>query len=194
MTHHTEQVVDKIHYRLSHREVLDQLSILFKEEISNREAEQVQSKKAHRRQSSLSSPIKGPQPRTTNTTQSLQSLESFLRRLGISSSSSLTANELTSEKRSELADILHRSTSMWAEMPLYESLGSSDAAKELLTFILHADSYAEPSLVDQIEKEQLSDLEKELAAIQKDIEQVDLNVLVEPDRSRDKFIEEWTST
>src|SRR4051794_33331688 len=130
MTRSTEQETNNIQYRQSHREVLDQLSILFKEEVSSREAEQLQSKKAHRRQSSLSSPIKNPQPRTSNTTQSLQSLESFLRRLGISPSSSLTANELALEKRTELADILHHNLSVAAEMSLYESLGSSDEAKE----------------------------------------------------------------
>lgn len=191
MTRSTEQETDKIRYRQSHREVLDQLSILFKEEVSSREAEQIQTKKAHRRQSSLSSPIKAPQARTSNTTKTLQSLESFLRRLGISPSASLTANELAIEKRTELADILHHNLSVAAEMPLYEFLGSSDEAKELLTAILHADSHAEPSLVDVTQKEHLGDLERELAVIQKDIERVNLNVLVEPDRSRDKFIEKW---
>jgi hypothetical protein len=191
MTRSTEQETDKIRYRQSHREVLDQLSILFIEEVSSREAEQIQTKKTHRRQSSLSSPIKAPQTRTSSTTQSLQSLESFLRRLGISPSASLTANELAIVKRTELADILHHSLSVAAEMPLYESLGSSDEAKELLTAILHADSHAEPSLVDVTQKEHLGDLERELAVIQKDIERVNLNVLVEPDRSRDKFIDKW---
>ncbi|EED21784.1 conserved hypothetical protein [Talaromyces stipitatus ATCC 10500] len=193
MTHETEQEIDKVYYRQSHREALDQLSVLFKEEISSREAEQVQIKKAHRRHSSLSSPMKAPQPRTSIEEESLQSLESFLRRLGISPSSSLTAHELASEKKSELADIIHHNISIAAEMPLYETLGSNDAAKELLASILHADSHAQPSLVDHIEKEHLSDLEKELAVIQKDIEQLDLNVLVEPDRSRDKFVEKWSS-
>lgn len=191
MTRSTEQETNDIQYRQSHREVLDQLSVLFKEEVSNLEAEQIQSKKAHRRQSSLSSPIKAPQPRTSNAAQSLQSLESLLRRLGISPSASLTATDLALEKRTELADILHHNLSVAAEMPLYESLGSSDEANELLTSILHADSHAEPSLVDVTQKEHLSDLEKELAAIQKDIERVNLNVLVEPDRSRDKFIDKW---
>jgi hypothetical protein len=191
MTRSTEQEIDKIQYRQSHREALDQLSILFKEEVSNREAEQIQTKKAHRRQSSLSSPIKPPQRQSSIVTRSLQSLESFLRRLGISPSASLTANELALEKRTELADILHHNLSLGAEMPLYESLGSSDEAKQLLTSILHADSHAEPSLVDVTRKEHLSDLERELAAIQKDIERVNLNVLVEPDKSRDKFIEKW---
>lgn len=191
MTRSTEQEIASMQYRQSHRDTLDQLSILFKEEVASREAEQIQTKKAHRRQSSLSSPIKASQPRSSNVTQSLQSLESFLRRLGISPSASLSANELALEKRAELADILHHNLSVAAIMPLYESLGPSDEAKELLTSVLHADSHAEPSLVDVTQKEHLSDLERELAAIQKDIEHVNLNVLVEPDRSHDKFMEKW---
>lgn len=191
MTRSTEEEINRIKYRQSHREALDQLSILFKEEVISREAEQIQTKKAHRRHSSLSSPMKAPEPRSSSVTQPLQSLESFLRRLGISPSASLTANDLVLEKRTELADILHHNLSVAAEMPLYESLGPSDEAKGLLTSILHADSHAEPSLVDVTQKEHLSDLERELAAIQKDVEHVNMNVLVEPDRSRDKFIERW---
>ncbi|QGA17965.1 hypothetical protein EYB26_005642 [Talaromyces marneffei] len=192
MTRSTEQEVNNIQYRQSHREALDQMSTLFKEEVSSREAEHIQNKKAHRRQSSLSSPVKAPQPRTSNVvTQSLQSSESFLRRFGITPSTSLSARELALEKRTELADILHHNLSVAAEMPLYETLGSSDEAKQLLTSILHADSHAEPSLVDVAQKEHLSDLEKELATIQKDIEHIGLNVLVEPNRSHDKFIKKW---
>ncbi|KAF4974338.1 hypothetical protein F66182_17657, partial [Fusarium sp. NRRL 66182] len=133
MTRSTEQKIDSMQYRQSHRDTLDQLCILFKEEVTSREAEQIETKKAHRRQSSLSSPIKAPQPRSSSITQSLQSLESFLRRLGISPSASLSANELALEKRAELADILHHNLSVTAIMPLYESLGPSDEAKQLLT-------------------------------------------------------------
>lgn len=191
MTRSTEQETNKVQHRQSHREALDQLLVLFKEEISSQEAEQIQTKKAHRRQSSLSSPIKAPQPRGSNTTQSLPSLESFLRRFGISPSASLTAKDLALEKRIELADILHHNLSVAAEMPLYETLGSCDEAKELLTSILHADSHAEPSLVDVTQKGYLDELERELATIQKDIERVNLNVAVEPDKYRDKFTEKW---
>lgn len=197
MTNSTRQQVNEVRYHQSHREALDQLSALFRDEITTFEVEQIQSKKSHRRSSSMPSfsPSKAPQPRTSySTTQAYPALESFLRRFGISSSSlsaSIPLKDLVSAKRSEMTDLLHHNLSMSAELPLYESLGSSDEAKELLTSILQADSHAEPSLLDHNQRHRLAELEKELMSIRKQIEDVDLGSLAELDRARDKFVDRW---
>jgi hypothetical protein len=191
MTRSTKQDVDKILYRQSHREALDQLSVFFKEEITDKQAVEIQSKKSHRRESSISS-IRAQPSRPTQSQPQAPALESFLRRLGISTSlqGEDSLADIISDKRSEMAEILRHN----ADMPLLASLGSSDEAKELLTTTLQAtgSSYtSEPSLVDQAQKGRLADLEKELMVIQKEIEGVDLGMLAEPDRFREKFIEKW---
>lgn len=195
MTRSTEEDVNKLLYRQSHREALDQLSALFKEEIMDKQVGQVQNRKSHRRESSISSMRLQP-PRPTQSQSQLQALESFLRRLGISTTiqGDISLAEVVSEKRSGMTEILYNNLKGSAEMPLLASLGSSDEAKELLTSTLQASdsSYsAEPSLVDPVQKGHLTELDKELAVLQKGIEGVDLDILAEPNRLREKFIEKW---
>ncbi|OKL60749.1 hypothetical protein UA08_04397 [Talaromyces atroroseus] len=196
MTRSTKQNVDRVLYYQSHREALDQLSALFRKEITSKQAMETQSKKSHRRESSISS-IKVQTSKPTQSQPEAQALESFLRRLGISTAlhGEESLADIISEKRSEMARIVcHNSIGMSAEMPLLASLGSTDEAKELLTCTLHANdsSYAsEPSLADPVQQGNLANLEKELMVIQKEIERVDLGMLAEPDRFRDKFIEKW---
>lgn len=187
MTRSNEDVTTTIRHHQSHCETLKQLSALFREEVSTYKSETAV-KKTHGRALSLSSPVKPSQSESQS--QSPQSLESFLRRLGIDPSTQNTA-ELVSEKRSELVNLLHHDLGVAAEKPLHEPLGLIAEATALLTSVLQADSNGELSLVNASEKERLDELESELSSLQRDIENLDLSVLNQPDRSRDKFVEKW---
>lgn len=85
-----------------------------------------------------------------------------------------------------------RNLSFSADLPLVDHLGPTDRAKELLTSTLHVDSAFQLSLANSIQKERLADLEKQLGRVQKGIEAVNMDILTQRDKLREKFIERWS--
>jgi hypothetical protein len=195
MTTSTEMATDQLLYRQSYLEALDALSISYKKEMSHKISDQPSTKSHHRRKSSLGFTASS-QPTSPGPNLQMPAMESFLRRLGVSIPNDASTERdslanLMSEKRHRMEEFL-QNLSVSADLPLVDHLGPTDRAKELLTSTLQADSAFTLSLVDSSQKERLADLEKQLGIVQKGMEAVDMDILTQRDRFREKFMERWS--
>lgn len=125
-----------------------------------------------------------------------QALEGFLRRLGISLDSVCKPPEQGGgkdslyEKKLRMLERLHN-LGIAADTPLVAHLSSADQAAQLLDSSLHADSSFRVSLSDVSQEQKLASLEEELGLVQKGIEGINLDVLYQRDKTREKFMERW---
>lgn len=81
--------------------------------------------------------------------------------------------------------------SIGTDSPLAAHLNPTDQATELLKSALYSDSSYEVSLLDASQEESVSALEKKLGFVQKGIEGVNLDILLQRDKAQEKFLERW---
>lgn len=126
-------------------------------------------------------------------------LESLLRRIGVIPESVLRPRvkgggvEELHEKRTHMSNTVHGLGSA-VESPLVTQMELSDRTSRLLASSLRADSYFETSLRDPGHVEALLDLETDLASLQRGVQGLKLDVLHQRDRTRDRFLERWSSS
>ncbi|KAF5862846.1 hypothetical protein ETB97_011086 [Aspergillus alliaceus] len=125
-----------------------------------------------------------------------QILAAVLRRTGLTFESLFQPKEngrdvnALSEKRQHIIDCLH-DYGIAADTPLVADMISSDRATRLLSSSLRANSHFTTLLTNAAHEAQLSELESNLARIQKGIEFLDLDVLFRHNEDREKLTERW---
>jgi hypothetical protein len=82
---------------------------------------------------------------------------------------------------------------MAVDTPLVTQLAPADRALHLLSSVLHANSDYEVSLRDPELEKALSGLEGELGELQMGVQGLDMDVLHQRDKTRDRFLERWGS-
>jgi hypothetical protein len=81
---------------------------------------------------------------------------------------------------------------MAVDAPLFTQLAPADSALHLLASGLHANSHYEVSLRDPKLEKALAGLESELGELQNGVRGLDLDVLHQRDKTRDRFLERWS--
>lgn len=174
-----------------------QLATLYQTEVGNPLATQPPSRRESLRRRSMQPGLLLTAPRTNTTSQPEQpALESLLRRSGVSPESVIRPRaedggaQCLHEKRIQLSETL-RALGMAVDKPLVSQLVPADKALHLLSSALHANSRYEVSLRDMELEEALAGLESELGELQKGVQGLDMDVLHQRDKTRDRFLERW---
>ncbi|KAJ5898588.1 hypothetical protein N7504_008876 [Penicillium tannophilum] len=189
----TTQLAD----RESSCELLEQIATLYQAEIVSRLVTQPSSRRESIRRRSLQPGMILGAARTPAPMPEQPSLETLLRRLGLSPESVLHPRAEDGgaqglyEKRIHMSETI-RNLEIAAELPLVVHLGHSDSSSQLLASSLHGNSRFETSLRDSGQEGALLGLETELASLQKGVERLDLNVLHQRDKTQAKFLERWS--
>lgn len=129
-----------------------------------------------------------------------QAIAGVLRRIGLSVDSVFQLEEQRGkddcgenalfDRKQHIVECL-RNIRLGAKLPLVAELIPSDQASQLLASALSEDSRFKTSLLDVEQDQKLSELESQLGRLQKGIERLNLDVLHQRDRSREKFMEKW---
>ncbi|PGH17995.1 hypothetical protein AJ80_04616 [Polytolypa hystricis UAMH7299] len=199
----SEQLAKRLQARQSHRLALNQLAATYKSELHDRRPEKPTKPKVQRRSSIRASysasAVRGTVERRLSLSgdDSAPSLESLLRRLGISLSALLegdshqAACHILNEKRQRMLDTLENLHSA-AESSLAPYMGAADTASQLLSSPLLVDSNFTASLSNSTHEQRLSSLESQIGVLQKGINGLNMEVLHQGDRAQGKFIERWS--
>lgn len=197
MTTSKETITKQLNERESSCELLEQLATLYQTEVGNPLATQPPSRRESLRRRSMQPGLLLTAPRTNTTSQPEQpALESLLRRSGVSPESVIRPRaedggaQCLHEKRIQLSETL-RALGMAVDKPLVSQLVPADKALHLLSSALHANSRYEVSLRDMELEEALAGLESELGELQKGVQGLDMDVLHQRDKTRDRFLERW---
>ncbi|KAJ5178911.1 hypothetical protein N7492_002121 [Penicillium capsulatum] len=196
MTLNKQSMTRKLADRESSCELLEQLASLYQSETASQLASQPSSRRESLRRRSLQAGVFLAANREPAVMPEQPALENLLRRIGVSPKSVLRprtaeggAHELH-EKRLHMSETLQR-VGISVDSPLVARLTPTENASQLLASSLHANSHFETSLRDPWQEEALSVLETELASLQKGVQGLNLDVLHQRDKLRDKFLERW---
>lgn len=197
MTHSKETLTKQLNERESSCELLEQLASLYQAEVGNPLVTQPPSRRESLRRRSMQ-PGLLPAARRNNPAAAPEqhALESLLRRIGISPESVIRPRgedggiQGLYEKRIQLSETL-RALGTAGDTPLVNQLAPADSALHLLASALHANSRYEISLRDPELEQALSGMESELGELQRGVQGLDMNVLHQRDKTRDRFLEKW---
>lgn len=199
MTHSKESLTKQLSQRESSCELLEQLASLYQAEVSNSLVTQPPSRRESLRRRSMQPGLLLTAPRSKPAAIPDQpALESLLRRIGIVPESVIRpraedgGTQGLYEKRIQLSETL-RALGTAVDAPLVNGLAPGDKAQHLLASALHANSHYETSLRDPELEKALSGLESELGELQRGVQGLDMDVLHQRDKTRDRFLEKWGS-
>ena len=194
MTSSTEAIRESLLDSQLYRETLEKFAGTYRSEIGNQASAQP-TKGGPLRRDNLpeAAPKASDSDKRQNTSTEPSSLERFLRRLGVpgdlSSGTSDSTDSLCNKRHDMLEFLSH--LSIGTDSPLAAHLNPTDQATELLKSALYSDSSYEVSLLDASQEESVSALEKKLGFVQKGIEGVNLDILLQRDKAQEKFLERW---
>ncbi|KAJ5102903.1 hypothetical protein N7532_003432 [Penicillium argentinense] len=177
-------------------ELLEQLASLYQAETATPLVPQPSARRESLRRRSLQPGMVLSAARNSASMPDQPALENLLRRIGVSSESVLRpwqeggGAQGLHEKRIQMAETL-RDLGAAVDSPLVGQLAVSDHAAQLLESSLHANSSFETSLPDPGQRKALSDLEGELASLQKGVQGINLEVLHQRDRCQARLLERW---
>lgn len=189
----TAQLAD----RESSCELLEQIATLYQAETANQLVTQPPSRRESIRRRSLQPGMILGAARNPAPMPEQPSLETLLRRVGLSPESVLHPRAEDGgaqglyEKRILMSENI-RNLEIAAGLPLVAHLGHSDSSSQLLASSLHGNSLFETSLRDSGQEGALLGLESELASLQKGVEGLNLTVLHQRDKTHAKFLERWS--
>lgn len=199
MTHSKESLTKQLSQRESSCELLEQLASLYQTEVGNALVTQPPSRRESLRRRSMQPGLLLTPPRSNPAAIHDQpGLESLLRRIGIVPESVIRpragdgGTQGLHEKRIQLSETL-RALSTAVDAPLVNGLAPADKAQHLLVSALHANSHYETSLRDPELEKALSGLESELGELQRGVQGLNMDVLHQRDKTRDRFLEKWGS-
>ncbi|WEW57939.1 Vacuolar cation/proton exchanger 5 [Emydomyces testavorans] len=203
LTESTEQFTEMLKNRQVHHSTLNSLAVSYQTEISSHQLPKAkpENKRLSRHSSRLSQAYASPREITREKSnaageQSLQSLETMLRRFGISLSSLQNAgsteavNDILNEKRLRMLETLENNYAI-AASPLLPDLDSADKAAQLLSSAMYCDSDFELSLVDKAQQQRTAELETQIGTVSKGVEGLNVDILHQSDRARESFMETW---
>ncbi|EEP76050.1 predicted protein [Uncinocarpus reesii 1704] len=203
LTESTNRMTGKLNNRQAHQSSMNTLAASYQTEVNSRQLQnaKLENKRLSRLSTRLSQAHLTPRESQgekpgTEMEASTQSLESLLRRLGISFSSLQNAestevvHDLLNEKRSHMSDMLENLYAT-AASPLPSHLDSADKATQLLSSAMYCDADFELSLRDRNQEQKISNLETLIGAIQKGIDNSNTDILHQSDRARENFMERW---
>ncbi|KAM0105897.1 hypothetical protein ACP6JB_008484 [Aspergillus fumigatus] len=181
---------------------LEALTAAYRTEIGNQFSEKPSSRREtlsmRRRSTPLLSIPTAPEKPMDNS--DFQAIAGVLRRIGLSVDSVFQLEEQRGkddcgenalfDRKQHIVECL-RNIRLGAKLPLVAELIPSDQASQLLASALSEDSRFKTSLLDVEQDQKLSELESQLGRLQKGIERLNLDVLHQRDRSREKFMEKW---
>lgn len=200
MTESKKSLTQHLNEQESSCELLEQLATLYQTEVGTQLDTQPPSRRESLRRRSMQPGLLLTTPCGNPTPQPEQpALESLLRRIGVSAESVIRPRAEDSgdrgaqglhEKRIQFSETL-RALGMAVDTPLVTQLAPADRALYLLSSALHANSDYEVSLRDPELERALSGLESELEELQRGVQGLDLDVLHQRDKMRDRFVERW---
>ncbi|GLI80673.1 hypothetical protein PoHVEF18_009030 [Penicillium ochrochloron] len=196
ITESKKSLTQHLNKQESSHELLEQLATLYQTEVgTTHQITQPPSRRdsLRRRSTQPNHLLSNPTPHS-NPEQ--PALESLLRRIGVSPESVIRPRaedggaQGLHEKRIQLSETL-RALGMAVDTPLVRELAPADRALYLLSEALHANSDYEVSLRDRGLERALSGLEGELEELQRGVQGLDMDVLHQRDKMRDRFVERW---
>lgn len=200
MTESKKSLTQHLNEQESSCELLEQLATLYQTQVGTQLDTQPPSRRESLRRRSIQPGLLLATPRSNPTPQPEQpALESLLRRIGVSAESVIRPRAEDSgdrgaqglhEKRIQFSETL-RALGIAVDTPLVTQLAPADRALYLLSSALHANSDYEVSLRDPELERALSGLESELEELQRGVQGLDLDVLHQRDKMRDRFVERW---
>lgn len=198
MTSSAESLTKRLQDRESFCQTLESLMTVYRSEVGDPFSEKTPSRRDTLKRRSIPPLLpNSPEKRLVPLLES-QSLESLLRRLGVSSESVFKSEEEDGgantlyEKRSHMLEYF-RTLGVGADLPLVAELIPTDRASRLLSSSLHADSAFVTSLSDVEQDLRLSELEAQLGLVQKGLEKLDMEAIYQRDKNQEKFLERWAS-
>jgi hypothetical protein len=197
MTESKKTLTQNLNNQESSHELLEQLATLYQTEAgTTQQITQPPSRRESLRRRSIQPNLLLTTPPNPTTLPEQPALESLLRRIGVSAESVIRPRaedggaQGLHEKRIQLSETL-RALGMAVDTPLVRELAPADRALYLLKSALHVNSDYEVSLRDTELERGLNGLEGELEELQRGVKGLDLDVLHQRDKMRDRFVERW---
>jgi hypothetical protein len=194
ITESKKSLTQHLNKQESSHELLQQLATLYQTEVgTTHQITQPPSRRDSLRRRSIQPNLL---PSNPTPLPEQPALESLLRRIGVSPESVIRPRaedggaQGLHEKRIQLSETL-RALGMAVDTPLVRELAPADRALYLLSEALHANSDYEVSLRDRGLERALSGLEGELEELQRGVQGLDMDVLHQRDKMRDRFVERW---
>ncbi|OKP10995.1 hypothetical protein PENSUB_3516 [Penicillium subrubescens] len=197
MTESKKTLTQNLNNQESSHELLEQLATLYQTEVgTTQQITQPPSRRESLRRRSIQTNLLLTTPPNPTTLPEQPALESLLRRIGVSAESVIRPRaedggaQGLHEKRIQLSETL-RALGMAVDTPLVRELAPADRALYLLESALNVNSDYEVSLRDTELERGLNGLEGELEELQRGVKGLDLDVLHQRDKMRDRFVERW---